>query len=419
MKIGYACVIAGNPELSLKSCTLKNATPQKLEELTAYNLDILDKILEYNIRNGIQLFRISSDIVPFASKKDVTFPWKELMKEKLEQIGKKAKENHIRLSMHPGQYTVLNSPDADVVERAVLDLEYHTDFLDLCHMGSDCKIILHIGGAYGDKTAAKERFVENYKKLPQNIKNRLVIENDDKIYHVQDVLEIANQIGTPVIYDVFHHEINPPDKNKTVLEWLEMVGRTWQKNDGIPKIHYSQQLSSGKPGAHSETIYLSKFMSFYHEIQHYPVDIMLEVKDKNLSAVKCILATSEKGNIKNLEEEWGRYKYNVLEHSHPIYLQIRGLLKDKSTYPVMKFYELLECAMETPVTDGQLRNALQHVWGYFKNQVTEQEKKKFVQMMEELDSKIGQEEKVKRYLFRLLEKYPDSYLKNAYYFTKI
>ena len=115
MNIGYACIVAGNQELSLKSCTLKNATPDKLEEITAYNLDILEKILEYNIRNRIQLFRISSDIVPFASKKEVIFPWQDLMKEKLERIGEKAKENQIRLSMHPGQYTVLNSPDPDVV----------------------------------------------------------------------------------------------------------------------------------------------------------------------------------------------------------------------------------------------------------------------------------------------------------------
>ena len=103
MNIGYACIVAGNQELSLKSCTLKNATPDKLEEITAYNLDILEKILEYNIRNRIQLFRISSDIVPFASKKEVIFPWQDLMKEKLERIGEKAKENQIRLSMHPGQ----------------------------------------------------------------------------------------------------------------------------------------------------------------------------------------------------------------------------------------------------------------------------------------------------------------------------
>ena len=419
MSIGYACIVAGNQELSLKSCTLKNATPDKLEEITAYNLDILEKILEYNIRNRIQLFRISSDIVPFASKKEVIFPWQDLMKEKLERIGEKAKENQIRLSMHPGQYTVLNSPDPDVVERAVLDLVYHTEFLDLCHMKSDCKIILHIGGAYGDKITAKERFIKNYKLLPQNVKNRLVIENDDKIYHIQDVLEIADQLGIPVIFDVFHHEVNPPIEKKTMLEWLSIVKKTWQKKDGIPKIHYSQQLLHGKPGAHSETISLSDFMDFFYKIQPNDVDIMLEVKDKNLSAVKCILATDKKGNIKSLENEWSLYKYNVLEHSHSIYLEIRSLLKDKSGYPVIQFYKLLECAMQTPVDIGQQRNALQHVWGYFKDQVTEQEKKKFMTMLEEYDQHKNDVAKSKRYLFRLLEKYPEPYLKNSYFFTEL
>ena len=417
MKIGYACLVAGNQELSLKSCTMKYATPQKLREITEHNLNTLEQILEYNIRNSIYLFRISSDIIPFASKKEVEFSWQELFKEKLEWIGKIAKENQVRLSMHPGQYTVLNSPDPDVVERAVLDLAYHTEFLDLCQMGSECKIILHIGGAYGDKKTAKERFVENYHRLPENIKNRLVIENDDKIYHIEDVMDIALRTGIPVVFDVFHHEINPPDGNRTLLEWLRLVSETWKEKDGIPKIHYSQQLAKGKPGAHSETIQLSTFLDFHHMIQQNRVDIMLEVKDKNLPAVKCILATTEQGTMKKLEEEWGRYKYNVLEHSHQIYLEIRSLLKDKSAYPVTMFYSLLEQAMSTPVIDGQQRNALQHVWGYFKDQVTEQEKKKFVQMLEEFDRKMIDAGKVKRYLFRLLEKYPDLYLKNSYYFT--
>lgn len=120
----------------------------------------------------------------------------------------------LRLSMHPGQYTVLNSPNPDVVERAVLDLEYHTEFLDLCGLKEDSKVILHIGGIYGNKVEAKQRFVENYNLLSPNIRKRLIIENDDKLYHVEDVLEIANIAQIPVVFDALHHKVNPPAEEK-------------------------------------------------------------------------------------------------------------------------------------------------------------------------------------------------------------
>ncbi|MFA6668942.1 MAG: hypothetical protein WCS14_05540, partial [Candidatus Methanomethylophilaceae archaeon] len=149
MRIGYACLTVGVPGTRFRTCTARNATPDVLSELIGSNLRSLDNILDYNIKNGIELFRISSDIIPFGSHPVNTLRWWDDFGEELRSIGNKAIYNGIRLSMHPGQYTVLNSPDEDVVKRAGEDLMYHSRFLDAVGAGPECKIILHIGGVYG------------------------------------------------------------------------------------------------------------------------------------------------------------------------------------------------------------------------------------------------------------------------------
>jgi UV DNA damage endonuclease len=190
--------------------------------------------------------------------------------------------------MHPGQYTVLNSPNDEVVDRAILDLEYHTKVLDCLRTGSNHKIILHIGGGYNDKQQAMRRFIENYQRLSVGVKQRLVIENDDKLYNIEEVLAIGRKLSIPVVFDNLHHETLGSLTLKSEVEWIEECKTTWSLRDGLQKIHYSQQDMDKKPGAHSASIEPTAFMRFYKALGREDIDIMLEVKDKNLSAIKCI-----------------------------------------------------------------------------------------------------------------------------------
>lgn len=167
--IGYACLTVGVPETKHRTCTMKNASQDVLMNLIQSNLESLDKILDYNIQNGIKLFRISSGIIPFGSHSANDLRWWEIFEDSFNAIGSKAVKNGIRLSMHPGQYTVLNSPDEAVVERAVDDLRYHARVLDAMGLGAAHKIILHIGGTYGDKAAAMKRFIQQYSRLDERI----------------------------------------------------------------------------------------------------------------------------------------------------------------------------------------------------------------------------------------------------------
>ncbi|MDD4009821.1 MAG: hypothetical protein PHQ67_08435, partial [Fermentimonas sp.] len=149
MKIGYACIALGLPGSEMKSCLQKNANEDRLLSIIEHNLDSLNTLIEYNIQYGIKLFRISSDLIPFGSSIANILPWQNLYQEKFTSIGSKIKKSRMRLSMHPGQYTVLNSPDESVVERSIQDLEYHTKVLDCLGLGSEHKIILHLGGKIG------------------------------------------------------------------------------------------------------------------------------------------------------------------------------------------------------------------------------------------------------------------------------
>ena len=147
---------------------------------------------------------------------------------------------------------------------------------------------------------------------------------------------------------------------------------------------------------------------------------MLEVKDKNLSAVKCKNALTEDRKIGKLEQEWGRYKYNVLEHEPWIYQEIRQLLKDKSDYPVTAFYGLIQDSLSIPTTEGTGRNAAEHVWGYFKGKVTNVEKARFERLIGELGAGGGETGRairnIKSFLMKTQDKYQDEYLKESLYF---
>src|SRR5690625_392580 len=362
MRIGYASQTVGIPGVKFRTTRLKNVNDEILIDLIRSNLESLDLIFDYNIENNIRMFRISSDIIPFGSHEVNILKWWEIIEEELKALGEKSKKHDIRLSMHPGQYTVLNSPDDGVVERAGEDLLYHARFLDALNLDASNKIILHIGGVYGDKDSAMERFVQNYKKLEQRIKNRLIIENDDRQYTVSDALRISSQEEIPVVFDNLHHASNP-DNTKSEMEWLMECRKTWTSQDGRQKIHYSQQDPGKRVGAHTQTVDIEEFYRFYQELPTKEIDIMFEVKDKNLSAMKGInlLKTT---HIKHLEKEWGRYKYLVLEHSPAIYNEIRELLKDKDSYPFIPFYAMIDEVLTTPVTTGTTVNAAQHVWGY-------------------------------------------------------
>ena len=293
MRIGYACLVRAVQDTALKTCILRNATEERLTALVAHNLSSLENMLHYNHSHGIELFRISSELIPFGSSDANTLDWGKRFFRQWERLAKLVREYGIRVSMHPGQYTILNSPDKGVVERAVADLRYHEKVLDLLHTGPQSKIILHVGGLYGDRESALARFLISWAALPASLKARIVLENDERCYHIGQVLELCERLRVPAVFDNLHHSIFPPGEERPEEEWVERARRTWQRADGVQKLHYSQQSPGGRVGAHSDTIEIEPFLDFCRRLRHKDTDIMLEVKDKNLSALRCMDALNQ------------------------------------------------------------------------------------------------------------------------------
>lgn len=425
MSIGYASKTLAVPGAAMRSITQRLATPERLAAVIADNLAALEVALAYNARSRINLFRISSDVIPFGSSPVNTLDWTADFASQLAALGRSARTHGLRLSMHPGQYTVLNSSNADVVERAVADLVYHAAFLDALELDATAKIVLHVGGVYGNKETALDRFARAYETLPAAVRRRLVIENDDRLFTARDVLALSRRTGAPVVFDTLHHELNHEPDSPVWLELLDEAHATWDPEDGPQKIHYAQQAPGRRPGSHSDTIGIDAFLAFHRELADHcdarggePVpDIMLEVKDKNLSALKCTLCTQREG-IAALEREWARYKYSVLEHDQASYQKIRQLLKDKQTYPAVEFYETVERALALSADAGSFRNAAHHVWGYVSPHVTERERASFDTLMTRFERGEATGEAVKRRLHLLAERYRQTYLLDSYYFTR-
>ncbi len=416
MNIGYACQIAGRPEFKITTCRLKNATEPRLREITKHNLTILEKMIDYNITHGIRLFRISSDIIPFATHPVNTIDWRTDYQAQFKQIGDKIKKSGMRVSMHPGQYCVLNSPDACVVRSAIEEIAYHAAFLDALGVDGRHKIVLHIGGVYGDKAAATQRFIDHFERLDESSKHRLVIENDERSYHISNVINIAEALNIPCVFDNLHHAINAPRTQKTTALWIKICARTWTKADGPQKIHYSEQALDKKIGAHSDTTDHRHFMALVRQLHTGEIDIMLEVKDKNISALKCMALIQKRYQAKVIEAEWARYKYWVLSRSKQQYDAIRNLLKDKKTDLSLTFYDLVTEALKTPPSAGQAVVAAEHAWGHLKKLANPIEKAAVMMLVKKLGRNLKKEDVVKRKLYRLSVKYQVAYLLDSHYF---
>ena len=415
MRIGYACQAIAVRNTQARGCTLKNAAPERLLSLAVENFSALERLIDYNIQNNITLFRISSDIIPFGSSLAAPLDWEGACAPTLNAIAQKIAASGMRVSMHPGQYTVLNSPDASVVHRAKEDLLYHARVLDALAPGAENKIILHIGGKYGDVPAARRRFVAAYRALDGGIRRRLVLENDGSIYTIAEVLSLCEEVGAPAVYDNLHNALNPAEPGAPDALWIERAAPTWRLADGAQKLHYSQQHPAKVRGAHSDSIAIAPFLDFCHSLPARELAIMLEVKDKNLSALKCLLCASPQ-NTPALEAEWARYKYAVLERSPEDYAAIRALFAAQRGGLALSFYRHVEHALALPENAGRAVNALEHVWGYFRGAASPAERARHERRLAEYAAGTIPLSGVKKHLLRLAEKYEVDYLLGSYYF---
>jgi UV DNA damage endonuclease len=257
-------------------------------ELGLQNTKDLFTIIKWNNENGFKFFRITSNLFPWCSEyklEDMPNHWE--IAGILGECGKYVEENNMRITSHPGPFNVLTSPHEHVVENCITDLSVHGEVFDMMGLSRTPynKINIHIGGVYGDKVSAMERFCKNFERLPNSVKSRLTVENDDKasMYSVKDLYDgVYSVIGIPIVFDYHHHRFNTGDLSEQ--QALELAISTW--GDIVPVVHYSesrnieQKDDKIRPQAHSDYVY------DYIDTYGNRVDIMVEAKAKELAVLK-------------------------------------------------------------------------------------------------------------------------------------
>ncbi|KAI6767552.1 hypothetical protein HG530_005561 [Fusarium avenaceum] len=223
-----------------------------VQELGLANARDIVKMIRWNVKYGIRFMRLSSEMFPFASHKEHGYKLAPFASEALAEAGKVAAEFNHRLTTHPGQFTQIGSPRKEVVTAAIRDLEYHNELLSLLklpeQLNRDAVMILHMGGTYGDKNATIDRFRENYSKLSDGVKARMVLENDDVSWSVHDLLPICEELNIPMVLDFHHHNIifdsSIREGSKDIIDYYGRIKATWTRKGITQKMHYSEQTAA-------------------------------------------------------------------------------------------------------------------------------------------------------------------------------
>lgn len=306
--IGYACINNGLSEQgvcanrTLRQKTLEEKGYDYLSELILTNLDALDTIFRWNAENGYRLYRMSSEMFPFYSHMDLGYeiedlPQSKLILEKLQQLGKFARNHDLRVTFHPGPFNVLASANPQVVSKTVRDLNCHSKIFN--YMGFEPswenKINIHVGGAYGDKESALARFCENFQLLESHTQKRLTVENDDRanLYSVKDLYEgVHLKIGIPIVFDYHHYKFNTG--GQTEHEALLLALSSWP-DSVVPVCHLSESRTI-EQGEEKETPAHSDFIRGTLETYGESFDVVFEAKKKELS-VQSFLAENQDWNL--------------------------------------------------------------------------------------------------------------------------
>jgi UV DNA damage endonuclease len=286
MSLGYACINIGLGEQGITSNrgmirrTFLEKGIQYVSQTALENVRGLLQILQWNVANDIRVFRMTSDLFPWASEYPLeSLPDYAEIRALLEEAGKQP----IRVSTHPGPFNKLAGTGATLAN-TLKDLDIHAQVFDIMGLPATHwhKINIHVGGAYGDKTETVQRFIQNFKLLSTTAQKRLSVENDDKpgLYTVQDLVPVYEYTGVPIVFDYFHHKLHPGIQ--TEEEAFITAFNTW---DVKPIFHYSSSRREyedplSKKESHSDWV--------HERINTYgkDIDIVLETKMKELALIK-------------------------------------------------------------------------------------------------------------------------------------
>lgn len=306
IRLGYACITETLTGITTSSSyTYTNYTKEhnktKLDRIIKSNLTDLGKILDYNISNNIHFYRLSSKLIPLATKKEVVFNYLSKYDKYYEYLSKKIEDSRMRVDLHPDQFCVLNSTNKDVVKNSIEILKYHYNILNKLKVKNKV-LVLHVGSNAFGKSNSLTRFINNYMALPKSIRDTIVVENDDKVFNIKDCLYLNEKLNVPIVLDYHHHFCNNDGIN--LYDYIEDIFNTWKNIN--PKVHFSspKNLTKKEIRSHNDYIDSNKFIEFVENIKHldYDIDIMIEAKRKDEALFRLIRELKYKTNYKFIDD---------------------------------------------------------------------------------------------------------------------
>lgn len=306
--LGFFCSTSDNRLSTNHKFTLAKLNEENLFNIFERNLSDFIKLLELSKKMGLTVFRLGSNFIPFASHPRFKKEWLVKAERAMRERSHLIKNYGIRITMHPGQYVVLNSNDPDVVKRSLKELEYHFWVLDTLGLGPEGIVVVHVGGVYGDKRQAIKNL---YKTLEENkwLLRRIAFENDEKYYTVLDVLEIGEAFNIPVVYDHLHHKLNPSAFS------MDRLVSTWKNIP--PEIHVSSENENARRfGEHGDYVRVEDFVE---AILLFPdsiyIDSIIEAKKKERAVLKLIKDLKDRyPELVNVVK--ANYDFELLEAEH-------------------------------------------------------------------------------------------------------
>jgi len=294
-RFGLVCIFREHPIRFRRTTATALARSSRLEQLRTLsgicldNAAALSSALQYCRDNGIGDFRINSQILPLATHPEIGYRISDLpghreIEEQYRTCGRLAAEHGLRTTLHPDQFVLLSSPSQEVTRHSLEELRHQSEIAEL--VGSDV-INLHGGGAYGDRPAALGRLSRRIEALPEEVRSRLSLENDDRIYTPEDLLPVCEAAGIPLVYDVHHHRCLPD--GLSVEEASARAVSTWDRE---PLFHLSSPRggwTSALPRRHDDYVDPADVPEAWISLaRERALTVEIEAKDKELAVLRLI-----------------------------------------------------------------------------------------------------------------------------------
>ncbi len=289
----YQSLVSKSQELAL----------EKVRKTSQDNLTNTLRLLHHCNANHVKIYRFSSKIIPLATHPQLThWDYLDELRQQFEAIGAFIKEHELRVSFHPDHFTVINSSNREVFSAAVRDLSHHSKMLHAMSLDNTARLIIHVGGGYGDKKKSLETFLENWAKMPSHIVARIVLENDDRTFTANDTLYLCEKLQIPLVLDVHHFRCNHEEGNRLEDVYPRFIA-TWKGTRLNPKLHISSPQSMANFRSHNDYIDPHCLYSVLMQLREYgtDIDVMVEAKQKDKAMFELVQALGAMPGIRQVD----------------------------------------------------------------------------------------------------------------------